>query len=59
MIATRFASPFDGDAFAVYRSLRLVNPSPFLFYVRQDDMAISGASPELMTRAREGAPLPA
>ena len=50
----RLEVDFDGDPFAVYRSLRLVNPSPFLFYVRQPDLAIVGSSPELMTRARDG-----
>ncbi|MFQ5554633.1 MAG: anthranilate synthase component I [Acidimicrobiia bacterium] len=45
---------FDGDPFAVYRSLRLVNPSPFLFYLRQGDLAIAGSSPELMIRSRDG-----
>jgi len=50
----RLEVDFAGDAFEVYRALRLVNPSPFLFYLRHDGMAISGASPELMTRSREG-----
>ena len=38
----------------MYRALRLVNPSPFLFFVRHAGTAIVGASPELMTRARDG-----
>jgi len=50
----RLEADFDGDPFEVYRSLRLVNPSPFLFYVRQPELAIAGSSPELMTRARDG-----
>ncbi len=50
----RLEVDFDGDAFAVYRALRIVNPSPFLFYVRNEGVAISGASPELMTRSRDG-----
>jgi len=50
----RLEVDFAGDAFEVYRALRMVNPSPFLFYLRHDDLAISGASPELMTRARNG-----
>lgn len=52
--SVRFASPFDGDAFAVYRALRLVNPSPFMFFVRHGDVAIAGSSPELMSRVRDG-----
>jgi len=50
----RFETEFDGDAFAVYRALRLVNPSPFMFLVRSDDFAIVGSSPELMCRVRDG-----
>ena len=50
----RFAAEFGGDAFAVYRALRLVNPSPFMFLLRSGDMAIAGSSPELMSRVRDG-----
>lgn len=50
----RLEVDFAGDSFEVYRALRLVNPSPFLFYLRHGEIAISGASPELMTRSRDG-----
>jgi anthranilate synthase component 1 len=50
----RFATDFSGDAFAVYRALRLVNPSPFMFLLRSGDIAIAGSSPELMSRVRDG-----
>jgi anthranilate synthase component 1 len=50
----RFATEFDGDAFAVYRALRLVNPSPFMFLIRSGDIAVAGSSPELMSRVRDG-----
>jgi anthranilate synthase component 1 len=50
----RFEVDFDGDAFAVYRALRLVNPSPFMFLVRSGDVSVVGSSPELMTRVRDG-----
>ncbi len=50
----RVAVPFDGDAFAVYRVLRLINPSPYLFFLRDREMAIAGSSPEIMVRARGG-----
>jgi anthranilate synthase component 1 len=42
------------DPFLVYRSLRLVNPSPFMFFIRHPQVAIAGSSPELMVRARNG-----
>jgi anthranilate synthase component 1 len=50
----RFETEFSGDAFAVYRALRLVNPSPFMFLVRSGEFSIAGSSPELMSRARNG-----
>jgi anthranilate synthase component 1 len=50
----RLAVDLDVDAFRVYRSLRLVNPSPFMFFVRHEDVSIVGSSPELMVRARDG-----
>ena len=50
----RFEVEFDGDAFAVYRALRLVNPSPFMYFVRHEAISIAGSSPELMTRVRDG-----
>jgi anthranilate synthase component 1 len=45
---------FDGDPFAVYRALRLVNPSPYMFFVRGGGVALAGSSPELMVRMRHG-----
>jgi anthranilate synthase component 1 len=50
----RFEVDLDADPFLVYRSLRLVNPSPFMFFVRHDEVSIVGSSPELMVRARDG-----
>jgi anthranilate synthase component 1 len=52
--SVRFEVDFNGDAFGVYRALRLVNPSPFMFLVRSGDMAVVGSSPELMSRVRDG-----
>jgi anthranilate synthase component 1 len=52
--SVRFAVDFDGDAFAVYRALRLINPSPFMYFFRHGSIAIAGSSPELMTRVRDG-----
>jgi len=52
--SVRFEVAFDGDPFAVYRALRLLNPSPYMFFLRHQGMAIAGSSPELMVRARAG-----
>ncbi|MFH1104293.1 MAG: anthranilate synthase component I [Actinomycetota bacterium] len=50
----RFEVDFTADPFAVYRALRLLNPSPYMFFLRHPGLAIAGSSPELMVRAREG-----
>ena len=54
VLSLRLEVEFDGDAFDIYRALRLVNPSPFMFFVRSEDAAIVGSSPELMSRVRDG-----
>jgi anthranilate synthase component 1 len=43
------ARPFD-----VYRSLRAVNPSPYMYYLKLDDLAIAGSSPELLVKCEDG-----
>lgn len=52
--SVRFEVPFTGDPFAVYRALRLLNPSPYMFFLRNHGFSIAGSSPELMARARGG-----
>ena len=46
----RFTAKCDKnfDEFSFYRSLRLINPSPFLFYLKFDDFVLTGSSPEIM-----------
>lgn len=48
----RFSTPFTHPPFALYRSLRRLNPSPFLFYLNLVDFAVVGASPEILVRLR-------
>jgi anthranilate synthase component 1 len=50
----RLEVDFEGDPFGVYRALRLLNPSPYMFFVRQAGVTIAGSSPELMVRSRNG-----
>jgi anthranilate synthase component 1 len=50
----RFALPFTLSPFALYRALRRLNPSPFLFYLAVDDFALIGSSPEILVRLRHG-----
>jgi len=49
----RFSTDFDLSAFALYRSLRRVNPSPFMFHVSLGDFQLVGASPEILVRVRD------
>jgi anthranilate synthase component 1 len=46
VLSRRFAQPFHGDEFNVYRALRSVNPSPYLFYFDYGDYRLFGSSPE-------------
>jgi anthranilate synthase component 1 len=50
----RFARPTSLHPFNIYRHLRTVNPSPYLFYIDCKDFQIVGASPELLVKSEEG-----
>ncbi len=50
----RFEAPFSLPPFALYRSLRRVNPAPFLFFLDFGDFAAVGSSPEILVRYRDG-----
>ncbi|MXO85368.1 anthranilate synthase component I [Altererythrobacter aurantiacus] len=54
VLAQRFFAPFDLPPLALYRALRRINPSPFLFFLDFPDFAIVGSSPEILVRVREG-----
>ncbi|GFE61461.1 anthranilate synthase component I [Geobacter sp. AOG2] len=49
----RFSGRLSAEPFDVYRVLRTLNPSPYMFFLRLDDTVIAGASPEVMVR-KEG-----
>ncbi|MEX2647702.1 MAG: anthranilate synthase component I [Alphaproteobacteria bacterium] len=54
VLSQRFAIPFRAPPFSLYRALRRVNPSPFLFFLDFADFAVVGSSPEILVRARDG-----
>jgi anthranilate synthase component I len=54
VLSQRFETNFTLPPFALYRSLRRVNPSPFLYYLDFDDFAVIGSSPEILVRVRDG-----
>jgi anthranilate synthase component I len=50
VLSQRFSTKYSGDPFSIYRALRAVNPSPYMFFVRNGDESIIGASPEMLVR---------
>ncbi|MGH2485102.1 MAG: anthranilate synthase component I [Ktedonobacterales bacterium] len=50
----RIGRPCAAHPFDVYRALRSINPSPYMFYLALDEMTIAGASPELLVRVENG-----
>ena len=50
----RFAIETNAKPFDIYRVLRVVNPSPFLFYLPHGDFALIGSSPEILVRVEDG-----
>ncbi|WP_010413409.1 anthranilate synthase component I [Citromicrobium sp. JLT1363] len=52
VLAQRFTTPFPHSAMALYRALRRVNPSPFLYLLDLPDVGIVGSSPEILVRLR-------
>ncbi|MEM6427238.1 MAG: anthranilate synthase component I family protein, partial [Cyanobacteria bacterium P01_D01_bin.128] len=51
VISQRLTTPYRGDPFNLYRSLRLVNPSPYMAYFQFNQWQIIGSSPEVMVKA--------
>ena len=54
VLSQRFRFDYEGDPFDLYRALRAVNPSPYLFFLRYPEQLALGASPEVMVRVQHG-----
>ena len=54
VLAQRFTRPFELPPFDLYRALRRINPSPFLYYLDLPGFALIGSSPEILVRVRGG-----
>jgi anthranilate synthase component I len=50
VLSQRFETPLAADPFTVYRALRHVNPSPYMYFLRLGDRSIVGSSPEMLVR---------
>jgi anthranilate synthase component 1 len=54
VISQRLSVPLKLEPFEVYRTLRVVNPSPFMFFLRTPHCTLVGSSPEIMVRVVDG-----
>jgi anthranilate synthase component 1 len=54
VLSQRLSRHVDAAPFTVYRSLRAINPAPYMFYLDLQDFQIIGASPELLVRVEDG-----
>jgi anthranilate synthase component 1 len=54
VLSQRFDLNYEGRAIDLYRALRAVNPSPYMFYLRFPEQLVIGASPEVMVRVQDG-----
>ncbi|MDX2289686.1 MAG: anthranilate synthase component I [Hyphomicrobiaceae bacterium] len=54
VLSQRFSTPFSLPPFSLYRSLRRLNPSPYLFHLDFGSFALVGSSPEILVRVRNG-----
>ena len=50
VLSQRFEVAVDADPFTVYRALRYVNPSPYMYFIRMEGLSIVGSSPEMLVR---------
>lgn len=53
-LSQRFSTPLQADPFMVYRALRSINPSPYMYYLRFDQLHLVGTSPEVLVRLEGG-----
>jgi anthranilate synthase component 1 len=53
VLSQRFSTPLDCDPLAIYRAVRHINPSPYLFYLHIGDTILIGSSPEILVRKED------
>jgi len=54
VLSQRLSAPFDGEPLNIYRALRTLNPSPYLYFLDMGEFQIAGSSPEVMARLEDG-----
>ena len=53
VLSQRFAARTSTDPFEIYRALRVVNPSPYLYFLRLGDVTVVGSSPEMLVKIQD------
>jgi len=53
VISQRFAARTDADPFEIYRALRVLNPSPYMYFLKLGDTSIVGSSPEMLLKVQD------
>lgn len=54
VLSQRFGTPVSCDPFDIYRALRVINPSPYMYYINTGDAVLAGSSPEILVRLEDG-----
>ena len=54
VLSNRLSAPYEGSLLNMYRTLRTVNPSPYMFYFSGTDVEVAGASPETLVKLEDG-----
>jgi anthranilate synthase component 1 len=54
VISQRFSVPLVSAPIEIYKALRVINPSPYMFFMRLDDLQLVGSSPEILVRVEDG-----
>ncbi|MFQ5428509.1 MAG: anthranilate synthase component I [Thermodesulfobacteriota bacterium] len=54
VLSQRFSTSLPARPFDIYRALRVVNPSPYMFFLRLGDLHLVGSSPEILVRVEDG-----
>src|ERR1700751_5850859 len=52
-VSQRFSAKTDADPFEIYRALRVVNPSPYMYFLKLGDAAVVGSSPEMLVKVQD------
>ena len=54
VLSQRFSARIHAEPFDIYRALRVVNPSPYMYYLQMGNFTVAGSSPEVLVRCEEG-----